>query len=319
MLLTNVGIVIVTWNGLRDTLKCLTSLRHQTHFQWQAVVVDNASQDGTPDRIAEYFPEVHLIQNDRNTGYVYANNQGIDYLLARGCQWVLLLNNDVVLQPDSLAQMVRVGEENTQIGVIGPLMQRTLRPDVIDMGGDLDFRWGRVLLRRFSEETPCAENWLPIDYVWGCTLMARHEVMEKIGGLARIYDAYFEDAELCLRAKHLGYITAVALQSKVIHAVGSSGEKRFLWQTYLRTRNHALFFLRLSQPCHWPTLLPSLFLWQLPEIVVRSGALFLARTLRRKKYADRPVTLWGYVPSEQPTLTQIQAWLQEAGYFEGPP
>lgn len=312
-----IGIVIVTWNGLHDTLKCLTSLRHQSYSQWQAVVVDNASQDGTPTCIADYFPEVHLIQNERNTGYVHANNQGIDYLMAHNCQWILLLNNDVVMQPDALAEMVRIGDENPQIGVIGPLMQRTLRPDVIDMGGDLDFRWGRVLLRRCASEAPTAENWLPIDYVWGCTLMARREIMEKVGGLAPIYDAYFEDAELCLRAKNLGYLTAVALQSKVIHAVGSSGEKRFLWQTYLRTRNHALFFLRFSQPRDWPTLLPSLFLWQLPEIVAQSAALFLARTLRRKKYAARPVKLWGYVPPERPTSVQIQAWLQEAGYFEG--
>ncbi|MBZ0318124.1 MAG: glycosyltransferase family 2 protein [Anaerolineae bacterium] len=313
-----IGIVIVTWNGLHDTLKCLTSLRHQTYPQWQAVVVDNASQDGTPDCIADYFPEVCLIQNERNTGYVHANNQGIDYLMGQDCQWILLLNNDVVMQPDALAEMVRVGDENPQIGVIGPLMQRTLRPDVIDMGGDLDFRWGRVLLRRCTDETPIAKNWLPIDYVWGCTLMARREIMEKVGGLAPIYDAYFEDAELCLRAKKLGYMTAVALQSKVIHAVGSSGEKRFLWQTYLRTRNHALFFLRFSQPRDWSTLLPALFLWQLPEIVARSAALFLARTLRRKKYVTRPIKLWGYVPSERPPSIQIQAWLQEAGYFEGP-
>lgn len=309
--------MIVTWNGLHDTLKCLTSLRHQSYSQWQAVVVDNASQDGTPDCIAEYFPEVHLIQNECNTGYVYANNQGIDYLLGQDCQWILLLNNDVIMQSDALAEMVRIGDESPRIGVIGPLMQRTLRPDVIDMGGDLDFRWGRVLLRRCANEIPTAENWLPIDYVWGCTLMARREIMEKVGGLAPIYDAYFEDAELCLRAKKLGYLTAVALQSKVIHAVGSSGEKRFLWQTYLRTRNHALFFLRFSQPRNWPTLLPALFLWQLPEIMARSAALFLARSLRRQKYAARPVKLWGYVPSERPTSTQIQAWLQAAGYFEG--
>ncbi len=315
--MTTVGIVIVTWNGLHDTLKCLTSLRHQTHTQWQAVVVDNASQDGTSDCIAEYFPEVHLIQNDCNTGYVYANNQGIDYLMGQDCQWILLLNNDVVMMPDALAEMVRIGQENPAIGVIGPLMQRTLRPDVIDMGGDLDFKWGRVLLRRYACETASPVNWLPIDYVWGCTLMVRREIVKQVGGLAPIYDAYFEDAELCLRAKQLGYVTAVALQSKVLHAVGSSGEKRFVWQTYLRTRNHALFFLRFGTPRNWPTLLPSLLLWQLPEIVIRSAALLVARTLRRQKYATRPVKLWGYVPSDRPTPAQIQVWLQAAGYFEG--
>jgi GT2 family glycosyltransferase len=307
-----VVVVIVTWNGLRDTLACLVSLRRSTYTPFRAVLVDNASLDGTVEVVQKHFPEVHAFANTTNTGYVHANNQGIAWALEQGADWILLLNNDVVLEPDTLAEMVRVGESAPDVGIVGPLMQRTLRPDLIDLGGDLDFRWGRVLLRQYSAALNGREA-LPVDYVWGCTLMARRDVFARIGGLEPLYVAYFEDAELCIRADRIGYQTVAALRARVSHQVGRSGEKRFVWQTYLRMRNHALFFLRLSHPRRWPTLIPSLFLVQLPLIFARSARVYLARRLRRRKYADRPITLWGYdAKIERSTSAQVAQWLREA-------
>jgi GT2 family glycosyltransferase len=310
----HVAIVIVTWNGLPDTLACLITLRRLDYPNRQIALVDNASQDGTVETVRRYFPDVHIIANATNTGYVHANNQGIAWALERGADWVLLLNNDVVMHTHALAEMVRVGEESPHTGIVGPVMQRTLRPDLFDLGGDLDFRWGRVLLRQFTPTlNGCAA--LPIDYVWGCTLMARRAVFEQTGGLEPVYGAYFEDAELCLRAARLGYRTVTALHACVVHQVGRSGEKRFVWQTFMRMRNHALFFLRLGRPYHWPTLIPSLLLIQLPLIFARSVRIYLVRKIRRRKYADRPITLWGYSGrAERPTQEQIERWLDEAGY-----
>lgn len=317
--LPRVGVVIVTWNGLRDTLACLTSLRDSTYPHLLPVLVDNGSQDGTVETVRRYFPEVTVLANPTNTGYVAANNQGADWVLARGVEWVLLLNNDVWLAPDALAELVRVGQSAPEIGVVGPVMQRTLRPDIQDLGGDLDFRWGRVLLR-YYDAALAGRDAQPVDYVWGCTLMARRAVWQATGGLEPRYVAYFEDAELCMRARAQGYRTVAALGARVEHQVGASGEKRFAWQTYLRARNHALFFLRLSRPYHWPTLIPSLLLVQLPLIGLRSLRVWLARTLRRRKYAHRPISLWGYERRVvRPDSAQIEAWLAEAGYFAVPP
>lgn len=309
-----IGIVIVTWNGLRDTLACLQSLRASSYARQRVVLVDNGSQDGTVAAVRRYFPEVHVIANATNTGYVQANNQGARWVLDQGADWVLLLNNDVWLHPDALAELVRVGEGTPGVGVVGPVMQRTLRPDIHDLGGDLDFRWGRVKLRRLTPAL-AGQSALPIDYVWGCTLMARRAVWEAVGGLAPVYVAYFEDAELCVRARVLGYDTVTALQARVVHQIGRAGEKRFAWQTYLRMRNHALFFLRLARPHHWPTLIPALALVHLPLIFVRSARVYLARKLRRRKYADRPITLWGYhEQAAPPSPDQIQRWLRDVGY-----
>lgn len=308
----------MTWNGLHDTLDCLVALRRLSYQPRQIVVVDNHSQDGTVEIVRHYFPEVHLIANKTNTGYVQANNQGIAWALQSTdpTDWILLLNNDVNMAPGALAEMVRVGEQVPGTGIVGPVMQRTLRPDIFDLGGDLDFWLGRVNLRQYTDKLNGQVS-LPIDYVWGCTLMACRDVFEQLGGLEPIYEAYFEDAELCVRAARLGYQTITALNAQVVHQIGRSGEKRFAWQTYLRMRNHALFFLRLSRPFHWITLIPLLFLYQLPLIFVRSVRVFLARKIRRRKYAHRPITLWGYDKQiERPTPQQVHMWLNEAGYFD---
>jgi GT2 family glycosyltransferase len=308
-----VAIVIVTWNGLRDTLACLCAVR-RLDYDHRVVLVDNASRDGTARVVRQYFPEVHVIANATNAGYVAANNQGIAWALAQGAEWILLLNNDVTMAPDALSELVRAATTTAQVGIVGAVMQRTLRTDIRDLGGDLDFRWGRVHLRRFSSALN-GRNVMPVDYVWGCTLMAHRQVFEQVGGLAPVYGAYFEDAELCWRARTYGLRTIAALRAHVTHQVGASGEKRFLWQTALRMRNHALFFLRLSRPWHWPTLIPSLVLVQVPLIFVRSLRVYLARRLRRRKYAHRPITLWGYDQHvESPTPAEIEQWLHETGY-----
>lgn len=312
-----VGIVIVAWNGLRDTLDCLSALRRATYAHRRIVLVDNASRDGTAEVVRRYFPEVQVIANATNTGYVHANNRGIAWVLAQGADWILLLNNDVQMDPGALAEMVRVGEVTPGAGIVGPVMQRTLRPDMLDLGGDLDMRWGRVLLRQYSASLNGRDT-VPVDYVWGCALMARRAVFEQVGGLAPVYVAYFEDAELCLRARQAGYRTVAALRARVVHQVGRSGEKRFAWQTALRMRNHALFFLRLGQRRDWPFLIPSLLAVQVPLIFARSVRVYLARKIRRRKYADRPITLWGYgARVERPDPAQIERWLDEANRSAG--
>ncbi len=308
--------VLVTWNGLRETLHCLASLQRLTYRNHCTVLVDNGSRDSTVATVRRYFPETTVIANAENLGYVRANNQGIAWALAQEppVAWVLLLNNDVVLESEALAELIRVGESAPDVGIVGPRMQRTLRPDILDLGGDFDFRWGQVHLRRYSNVLGGRDR-LALDYVWGCALMVRRAVLEQVGLLDPRYVAYFEDGDLCLRARARGYRTLVALRADVLHQVGGAGEKRFLWQTAYRMRNHVLFFVRYARPRHWPTLLPALLLWQLPFIAAQSTRAYLARTLRRRKYAERPMHLWGYEQRmEPPDSAQIERWLDEAGY-----
>ena len=196
-------------------------------------------------------------------------------------------------------------------------MQRTMRPEIYDIGGDFNFFLGNVNLRRI---TPGLNNHHTetVDYVWGCALMARRNVFEKIGSLNPYYIAYFEDAELCFRAQQVGYEIVVALKANVVHAIGKSGEKRYLWQTALRLRNHIVFFFRNGHIYHWPTLVPALLLWQLPFMFAQTARQYLARTLFSRKYSSRPITLFNAESTISPmTEEQITESLYETGYFSG--
>jgi GT2 family glycosyltransferase len=282
--------IVLNWNGLDDTLECLESLRQSDYPDFGAIVVDNGSEDGSCPAIREHFPEVHVIENGHNLGFVRGNNIGLTAALERGAELLLVLNNDTVLEPDCVTEMVRAMESDEIIGIVGPLMQRTLRPDLVDMGGVFDFWTGTVILHQFVSGRE-GDGVQPIGYVWGCGLMTRAEVLRSVGFFDERYIAYYEDADFCMRAGALGYRTVVATRAWMVHKVGRSGEKRFLWQTYMRLRNHALFFLSYAHPLQLITLVPALCLYQIPLMLLRTARLYLARKLM-PRYRDRPISLW---------------------------
>jgi GT2 family glycosyltransferase len=285
-----VAVIVLSWNGRADTLECLESLRRSDYPAMNVIVVDNGSTDGSIPTVRDRFPEVRIIDNGLNLGFVGGNNVGLRAALAQGADLVFVLNNDTVLHPACISELVRALDEDPAIGIVGPLMQRTIRPDLVDMGGNFDFRLGSVRLLNYVEgDTP--EGLVPIDYVWGCGLMARAEVLRSVGLFDPRYGAYFEDADFCMRAQAHGYRTAVATKARMVHKIGRSGEKRFAWQTAMRLRNHVLFFLSYAQPREYPLLVPALLFFQLPAMCVRTARLYLARKLVRR-YHDRPISLW---------------------------
>ena len=103
----SVTIIILNWNGFSDTVACLESLRSLDYGNCKTVLVDNGSENNEGKRIAEAFPEVHLISNSQNRGFAGGNNDGIKWALARGCDFIVNLNNDCLVEPDWLKNLVR--------------------------------------------------------------------------------------------------------------------------------------------------------------------------------------------------------------------
>jgi GT2 family glycosyltransferase len=288
--LKKVVVIVLNWNGLDDTLECLQSLAQSCYSNREVIVVDNGSEDGSCPAIRKHFPDVHLIENGSNLGFVRGNNIGLSVGLQHGADLLLILNNDTVLRSDCIAELVNAIEEDGTIGIVGPLMQRTLRPDLVDMGGDFNFWTGSVVLRHYvPDELVGAAQ--PIDYVWGCGLMLRADVLRSVGAFDERYVAYYEDADLCMRARALGFQTRVATRAWMMHKVGRSGEKRFLWQTYMRLRNHILFFLSYARPYQFVSLVPALCFYQIPLMVLQTARLYLARKVM-PRYRTRPISLW---------------------------
>jgi GT2 family glycosyltransferase len=282
--------IVLNWNGLQDTLQCLRSLKRSDYPNLEIVIVDNGSEDQSCVEIKRQFPDAFLIENGRNLGFARGNNIGFAAGLDHGAEFLFILNNDTIVAPDCIAELVEAIQSSESLGIVGPLMRRSLRPELVDMGGDFDFWTGTVMLRRFAPGME-EQRVQIMDYVWGCGLMVRADVLRAIGFFDERYEAYYEDADFCVRARARGYQTAVATRAWMLHKVGRSGEKRFLWQTCMRLRNHVLFFLMHARPYHLVTLIPALILYQVPVMLLRTGRLYLARKLM-PRYSDRPISLW---------------------------
>jgi GT2 family glycosyltransferase len=284
-----VVVVVLSWNGRDDTRACLRSLLALDYPRLDVLVVDNGSDDGSPDMVRAEFPGVALIANPKNRGYAEGNNQGMRWALDRGADLVWLLNNDVEVEPDSLTELVRVLENGPDLGMVGPVMHRIHQPGRADVGGRFDFWTGyaHVLLWEPAYE---GQETLEVDYVWGAALLVRAEVLRTVGLFDPRWVAYFEDADLCLRARARGWHTATALRAHVHHHIARSGNKVYLWQTWMRLRNYVLFYAKYARPIQWPGLVLAFTFVHIPLYLYRSIGKYAAYKLL-PKYRDREMSL----------------------------
>ncbi|MFH1030026.1 MAG: glycosyltransferase family 2 protein, partial [bacterium] len=119
-----VAVIILTWNGMKYLPDCLGSLINQDYekVNREYIIVDNASSDGTVNYIKENFSEFSLIENDKNYGFDKGNNIGIKYALDKGYDYIVLLNQDTVVDPSWLSELVKAAESNKKIGAVQSLM-----------------------------------------------------------------------------------------------------------------------------------------------------------------------------------------------------
>ncbi len=233
-----VSIVILNWNGLQDTIECLESIRKLTYPDYEIIVIDNSSTDDSCLVLKRDFPYVRLIENQENLGSG-ANNAGIR--AAQG-KYVLLLNNDVVVDPALLDRLVSVLESDPTIGAAGPLMYYYRDPKRIwHVGGKFLWKTGRIRIIGLNEVDEGQYRGIQdVDYVADCALLASQELLEKIGYDAS-YFLYFDDADLCARIGKAGFRTVCVPGAKIWHKVSASTGKRPGLFQYYAARNRMLF------------------------------------------------------------------------------
>ncbi len=219
-----VAAVIVNWNGGDDNLTCLDSLLAQSLAQEQCVFVDNASQDGSLERVRARFPGVRVLAQSKNLGYGGGNNLGIALALERGAQAVLIVNNDVTLAPGALAALALALEQNPKVGIVGPRVLYRDQPELVwAAGGMLSWRENLTTLRghRRRDGAPWNHKHI-VDYVLGCALLVRREVFEQAGLFDDRYFAYTEDVDFGLRARQAGWQSMVVGEVAALHAPSSA-------------------------------------------------------------------------------------------------
>lgn len=250
---TSVAVILVNWNGYEFTAACLDSLRRVDYPDFQVILVDNASQNQEGDRLKKAFPEIDLIKNSENLGFAGGNNTGILKALDQGFSYVLLLNNDTIVDPNFLGQMLLKFSQNSRLGVIQPLICFLHdRTQIWSAGGKWNSFLGRAITLgdRKSVDNFNLTN-QNLDWATGCCMLITREALLKTGLLNESYFAYFEDVEWSLRFREMGFEIAFAAEAKIYHEAGASSKKKHSEGTlspqvfYYNVRNQ--FFLLRSQ------------------------------------------------------------------------
>lgn len=214
---------------------CLESLAgSEAHLSHEIILVDNASRDGTAGRVREGFPAVRVIENAENVGFTRATNQAIAVSSGR---YVLWLNPDTLVRPDSLPRLCRFLEDHPRAGIVGPKVlnadgsfQAQCRRGLPTPEAALYYFLG--LPRRFPRSRRFGAyllSYLPVDEdaqvdaVSGCCLMARREVWDRIGPLDEEIPGFGEDIEWCVRAREAGFEVWYHPGSVIVHLKGQGG------------------------------------------------------------------------------------------------
>lgn len=230
------SVVVVTYNQLSDTRRCLDSLRQRTDEPYELIVVDNGSTDGTPEYLAQ-VPGCRVIANPENRGFPAAANQG---LRAAGGDQVVLLNNDTVLTRGWLSRLRRALASDPRIGLVGPCSNRVSGPQQVpvpygdDLAGLEPFAadWGARHLG-VIEET---------DRLVGFCLLITRAVVDRVGLLDERFGlGCFEDDDYTLRAVRAGFRTVIARDAFVHHAGGRTFIGSGVDFAGLMARNQELF------------------------------------------------------------------------------
>lgn len=269
-----VATVVVNWNGAKDTLACLASLEvsRRDHAQSLVIVVDNGSTDDSVPVIARSFPRAHLLCAGVNSGFTGGNNMGIFHALQHNVDYIFLLNNDTLLEPNTLLTLTQVLENEPHYGIATPVIHRF--PDTAEIwfgGATLDLPSGTALHE--NREVPGRDR-APYALPWasGCALLIRANLLKALGGFDDRYFLVWEDVDLCLRARALGSSIALVPEARLYHKISRSFVNVSLTRRYYHVRNN-LLLLRLHAGSHYQEAARSVIRLRLRESLrdIKSG------------------------------------------------
>jgi GT2 family glycosyltransferase len=290
----SVAIVVLNWNGWRDTIECLESLSRIDYPNYDIIVVDNGSQDESIEKIREYAlgkvevkskylekrqensplkiveytrrkieekqrrPDsppssrsdrsIVLLKNERDYGFAEGNNIGIRFATRfLNPTYVLLLSNDTVVDRCFLTELINVAERGSNIGIVGPktyYYDFSGRSDIINFAGEDILLWKAKGVRYGFREADNGqhERIRPVDKIDGACMLIRKTVLEDVGLLDTVFFAYWEETDLCLRAKRKGYKLLYVPTAQIWHKVSASYVGSLtLRKEYYLTKNRFVF------------------------------------------------------------------------------
>jgi GT2 family glycosyltransferase len=253
-MLPRVSIIVVNWNGCHHLGECLDSLSAQTFRDFEVVLVDNGSSDGSLALVRACYPTVKILPLAENTGFARGNNLG--FAQAQG-EYLVTLNNDTRTEPGWLAALVAAADADPRIGMVGSRIGSYADPDCLDSIGVAicpdGMSRGAFRQRRFS--TLGLSGVIDILLPSACAALYRRAMLDEVGGFDEDFFAYCEDTDLGLRGRLAGWRAVAALDAMVRHKYSQTGGALSPFKLRLVERNHywvALKCFPLSLLCLLP-------------------------------------------------------------------
>ncbi|HIE56928.1 MAG TPA: glycosyltransferase family 2 protein [Anaerolineales bacterium] len=261
--------IILNTNRREDTLECLRALAAQTYPNQRAIVLDNHSTDGSVEAIRAEFPQVEIIPIRENQGYAGNNNFGIQAALEQNADWIFVLNEDTVMAEDCVEQLIRIGESDPKIGILGPMVYHHDEPEIIQSaGGIITKHWGGTHLAKNEPDTGQYSKPHRVDWISGCAILLRREAIQQAGMLDPRFFYYWEETEWCLRIGKAGWKVIHVPAAKLWHKGVQRNYQPKPSLFYYDTRNHLLMLSKhhapLTAKAHlWLQTLRTLISWSI--------------------------------------------------------
>lgn len=246
LLSPKVVIVILNWNNAPDTIDCLNTVAQLDYPNYRALVVDNGSIDGSVAKIRTCHSDVEILETGQNLGYAEGNNVGMRHAIQAGADYIFVLNNDTLLAPTMLTELVHFAEARPNAGMVGPTMYCTEPADTLYAAGSFidwtkGLTWNRGIYQPVAHYLNLKQP-EQVDFITGCGVLVRRELIEVAGPLDSIYFLNFEDVEWCVRARRHGFEVWYVPQAIMWHKDSATFGQGSPAHIYYLTRNSLLFF-----------------------------------------------------------------------------
>lgn len=237
-----VAVIIVNYNGIDDTRESIESILRQ-QVETEIIVVDNASARCEGREIEKEYQKAKVIFSEKNVGFAGGNNLGIKYALGKGTEYILLLNNDTVIDKNMITNLLAEADSTT---VAVPAMYFHSEPDALWYGGGIINKWtGNVKHMNWIKKRRC-------DFATGCCMLIHRDILETIGKMDESFFMYCEDVDYSIRIKKAGIVLKYVPAAKLWHKVGkTSGGNESALSIYYNTRNRLACIKKHKSYFYW--------------------------------------------------------------------
>lgn len=281
MILSNptVSIIIPHWNGIEVLSECLASIKKSKFSSYEIIVSDNMSTDGSQDWIKKNYPDIQLVENDKNYGFSGGCNRGAE---AADGDYLLFLNNDTIHDENWIGPLVDKIKSDSTIGAVQPKILNYYNRSIFDYaggsGGHMDifcypFARGRVFLNQ-EEDMGQYNNSEKCFWASGTALLIKRELFFGCGKFDELFFAHMEEIDLCWRINNLNLKVYCEPKSKIYHLGSQTLRESDPKKTYLNFRNNLIMILKNDLFIN--------LLWKLPLRFILDFFAFLRLLIKKK-------------------------------------